>query len=59
MASNNDLWVTDSVQWAKHSRDYILGATIDFDSYFTAQWLGHGVTDVNVRTIFLPKQRSA
>lgn len=58
MVSNNDLWVKDSVQWAKHSRDYILCATIDFVSYFTAQWLGHGLTDVNVRTIFLFKQKN-
>lgn len=57
MASNSDLWVKDSVQWAKHWRDYILCATIDFVSYFTAQWLGHGLTDVNIRTIFLSKQK--
>lgn len=57
MAGNNDLWAKDSVQWAKHSRDYILRATIDFVSDFTAQWLGHGLTDVNIRAIFLSKQK--
>lgn len=58
MASNSDLWVKDSVQWAKHRRDYILRATIDFVSYFTAQWLDHDFTDVNIRTIFLSKQKT-
>jgi len=57
MASNSDLWVTDSVQWAKHSGDYILCATIDFVSYFAAQWLGQGLTDVDIGTTFLCKHK--
>lgn len=45
------------MQWAKHSGDYILCATIDFVSYFTAQWLVQGLTDVDIGTTFLCKHK--